>query len=102
MSVDSGSYGDRSPGFLRALSRPGQVGTAEVLDDLAGATELAEEHGVSRRTISLWVNRPGFPPPRRRFAMGPAYSRREVREWRERGGGHHVDEADRTDQAPRG
>ena len=52
------------------------------LDDLAANSDLAEEHGVSRATVSNWVKRyPDFPPPLTTLGGRPVWSRRQVADW---------------------
>lgn len=54
-----------------------------LVDDIAGVTELAAEHGVTRRTVTNWTNTPGFPAPLRSLSRGDLYDAAAVRAWRD-------------------
>lgn len=52
------------------------------LDDLAGVSELAEEHGVVRAAVVNWRRRHAdFPEPLIVLSTGPVFSRRQVCAW---------------------
>lgn len=51
-----------------------------------GAQEIAQMLGVSRQRVQQLVNRPDFPAPVERLAMGAFWRRRDVVRWAERTG----------------
>lgn len=52
------------------------------LDDLATASQLADEYGVSRSTMSNWSSRyPDFPAPLIAIGGCQVFSRAQVAEW---------------------
>lgn len=58
---------------------------------LVTARELAERHGVHRRTAYRWIEQPDFPAPMIRSSAGALWDTEEVDEWvrstaEERGG----------------
>lgn len=55
------------------------------LDDLAGVSELADQHEVGRAAVCNWAERyPDFPAPLLTLAAGRIYSRQQVAAWRTR------------------
>lgn len=59
--------------------------TQEVLDDLAGQTEIADALGVSRGLVSVWIKRhDDFPAPVVTLSAGRFYRLSEVLAWHAR------------------
>lgn len=55
----------------------------QLLDDLAGVTELAALTGESRGLVSMWQRREDFPAPVLTLAAGRIYRASEVIAWRQ-------------------
>jgi predicted DNA-binding transcriptional regulator AlpA len=51
--------------------------------ELWGVAEIAKGLGLKRAGVYYHINRPGFPEPVARLAMGSVWDAQEVREWRE-------------------
>lgn len=52
--------------------------TETKLSDLIGLSEMAEILGVTKNEANALRQRPGFPTPKLKFKMGPAWDLREV------------------------
>ncbi len=57
---------------------------AIIADDLVGINEITKMYDMSKALLCCWCARTSpapFPTPIKRLAMGPVYSKREVRAW---------------------
>jgi hypothetical protein len=51
------------------------------IEDLIGLTEMANLLNLTKNQANAMRQKPGFPTPKIKFAMGPAWDRREVLEY---------------------
>lgn len=62
-----------------------QVNEAKLLADIVGQAELADELGVTRAVVSMWILRyANFPAPVLTLKAGRFYRRSEVLAWHQK------------------